>query len=620
MIKKTVFSVIVWLLFIINVNGDTLYNYQNQYDYYIDQYDIEITVNEDNSFDIIETLKVYFNVEKHGIYRKIPLKNNIIREDQSKGFNRAKITDVDVNNKYVINKSDSFYEIKIGDKNKYIKGKVDYVISYKYNIGKDDTSKFDEFYFNIIGDQWDTYINEISFKAHMPKSFNQDKIGFSLGSKGTVGYDDLYYSVEGKTIKGIVLRRLEPNEALTIRLELEEGYFSTAQEFIYWDDIVFSLSVLILFFDLIYIIYQLILKNKHNKIIVPIEFYPPKNCNSTEAGYIYNGDISDKDIMSLLVYLASKGYIEISEKQYTGAFKTTGYRFKKIKDYDGNNKIEKQFMDGLFELTDDVTDTELKKKFYKTVAEIKKELYSKEIKDQIFERKYRNNTLKINVLIILTFILISIIPNYLSIGEPVFISLVFPITAQMVITHTIFNYKNNSANMFLIIFFSIWGGFPWLFLILPGLLMKLELIIVYMSGLLIICFMQYMKKKVKIRTQHSNELYCKLQGLKNFINIAEKEKLEALIMENPSYFYDIIPYAYVFGLTKKWISNFEGISIPPVSWYDGHTSGFNSFMINNYSKVTTINTPTSSSGGGSGGRSGGSSSGGGSGGGGGGSW
>ena len=46
-------------------------------DFVIDSYDVNIVVNEDNSLDIIETIGVYFNEYKHGIYRNIPLKNKI---------------------------------------------------------------------------------------------------------------------------------------------------------------------------------------------------------------------------------------------------------------------------------------------------------------------------------------------------------------------------------------------------------------------------------------------------------------------------------------------------------------------------------------------------------------
>ena len=43
-------------------------------DYFLNSYDINIVVNENNTLNITEKIGVYFNVEKHGIFRKIPLK------------------------------------------------------------------------------------------------------------------------------------------------------------------------------------------------------------------------------------------------------------------------------------------------------------------------------------------------------------------------------------------------------------------------------------------------------------------------------------------------------------------------------------------------------------------
>jgi len=250
------------------------------------------------------------------------------------------------------------------------------------------------------------------------------------------------------------------------------------------------------------------------------------------------------------------------------------------------------------------------------------QVIAEEIKNQIFEKKYKKHSTIINLLTLLILILLSIVPNYFTFGgDSPYVTIIFPVIGQFIIATTLFGIKDKTGKIGLISFFSIWSGVPWLFLILPGLIGRRKIWITYVIGMIVILFIQYIKSKSKVRTQYSNDLYCKLKGFRNFIEIAEKEKLEALIKENPTYFYDIIPYAYVFGLTNKWISNFEGIAVPPASWYNGSSTSFNNFIIKDYSRVmTVINHNPSSSSGSSGGSSGGSSSGGGSGGGGGGSW
>ena len=37
----------------------------------------------------------------------------------------------------------------------------------------------------------------------------------------------------------------------------------------------------------------------------------------------------------------------------------------------------------------------------------------------------------------------------------------------------------------------------------------------------------------------------------------EKDKINELVEENPNYFYDILPYAYVLGVSDKWSKKFE---------------------------------------------------------------
>lgn len=122
-------------------------------DYTIQSYDINMIVNEDNTFEITENIAVYFNVEKHGIYRKIPLRNTVRRIDGTKSNNMAKITDISVSEKYTIGYQDQYKVIKIGNENQELIGPHTYTIKYKYDIGRDPLKDADELYFNLIGDQ-----------------------------------------------------------------------------------------------------------------------------------------------------------------------------------------------------------------------------------------------------------------------------------------------------------------------------------------------------------------------------------------------------------------------------------------------------------------------------------
>ena len=70
-------------------------------------------------------------------------------------------------------------------------------------------------------------------------------------------------------------------------------------------------------------------------------------------------------------------------------------------------------------------------------------------------------------------------------------------------------------------------------------------------------------------TEYGRKMKGRVFGFRRFIQEAELKKLEALIEEEPQYFYGILPYAYVFGLTDTWAEHFEGMKLEAPSWYIG---------------------------------------------------
>ena len=144
------------------------------------------------------------------------------------------------------------------------------------------------------------------------------------------------------------------------------------------------------------------------------------------------------------------------------------------------------------------------------------------------------------------------------------------------------------------------------------------------------------------RTDKYTDLLGRVLGFKDFIRTAELDKLNELVEEDPQYFYHIMPYAYVLGLSNRWIKNFEDMPMQVApTWFRGSRTydSFDYYMMGrmmgdcNASVRNSIVIPSSSSGGGfsggsfggggwsgGGGFSGGGFSGGGAGGGGGGGW
>lgn len=660
-IKKIIFLavVIISLVIIYPLNTYAISDYDlvsltpskndnySSYDYVIDKYDINIIVNENNTFDVTETIDTYFNVPKHGIFRTIPLKNTIKRLDGTTSTNRTQIKNVSVNAENSTSKEEGNYQIKIGSASETLTGEKEYIIKYTYNLGKDHVKDYDELYYNIIGNEWDTVIGNITFSITMPKSFDSSKLGFSAGRVGSTDSSKIKYSVSGNTITGSYNGILWENEALTVRCELPEGYFVGAGLDIN------LLNYIVYLFPIIFLIIAILLWYKFGRddqVIETVEFYPPEGFNSLEVGFLYKGEAVNQDVTSLLIYLANKGYIKIVETEEKSLFsKAKGFKIIKLKDYDGDNVNERLFLNGLFAMrrlntssaensinqnttpTLEVTSADLYDKFYITMSNILLNINNKENKNKILEKSASSKAKFIIFMIIATYCLITI-PPVLEYGESsLLVALLFPGIGFTVMFKMLLDPKlrNSSGNKLsyasVILFFLIWGlgfgGLPWAMMVLPALQQDSIYLIGYFVGIFCVLGMVVCLTYLPKRTSYGNEILGKIKGFKNFLETAEKDQLEAMVAKNPTYFYNILPYTYVLGVSDKWIKKFEVISMQAPTWYDGSdtfdVATFGTFMNSTMSSATSAMSYDSSS---SSSDSGGGSAGGGSGGGGGGSW
>ncbi len=621
---------------IVDVNNDELILNSNtpsedsmyaSYDYVIDNYDVNIVVNSNNTFDITERMTAYFNVPKHGIFRTIPLSNKIVRLDGSTSTNRTQVTNLSVSDEYTTSKESGNYKIQIGSASRTLTGKQTYTIKYTYNLGKDPVSDYDELYYNIIGNEWDTVIGNVTFNITMPKEFDSSKLGFSSGSQGSLDNSKIKYTVNDNTISGSYDGILNEGESLTVRCELPDGYFVDA-------GLVVNCNIYLMFIiPLVALIISFLLWfifGRDNRVVETVEFYPPEGFNSLEVGFLYKGKANSQDVTSLLVYLANKGYIKISEYEEKSLFsKSSGFKITKLKDYDGNNANERKFLRGLFKKSsskNEVTSDDLYDSFYVTTSKILSNINNKENKNKIFEKKASKKSIIIILLILISVITTITIPTleYAGAGE---VAMTLFICAFYIPFYAVGIFAKIP-----LVFRIIWLGFTIFhssvfFSTLPikdAITSEPIYLIGLIAGILCLIGMIIFFKIMPKRTPYGNEILGKIRGFKNFLETAEKDKLESMVFSNPTYFYDILPFTYVLGVSDKWIKKFETINVEAPSWYDSHTAfsvaTFGTFIGSTMTSAQSVMSSSSSSSSSGGGSSGGGSSGGGSGGGGGGSW
>lgn len=607
--RKIIFGIFILILLLGMLNPTKTFAISSKGGYTIQSYDINMVVNENNTFDITETIAVNFTGQnKHGIFRKIPLKNSVTRLDGTESNNRAKISNISVSDPYTASNENGYKVLKIGSSSETVSGRRTYTIKYNYNIGKDPLKDADELYFNLIGDEWDTSIRKVTFTITMPKAFDKSKLGFSSGNKTSTNSSNVDYTVIGNTIKGSLETSLYSGQGLTVRLTLPEGYFVGASSNF---DYIMLLEIGI---SIIFVIVAFCLWNKYGKdeaVVETVEFYPPDGMNSADLGFIYKGHSEQKDIISLLIYLANKGYLRIEEfeEKTLKVIKSKKFKIIKVKEYDGDNEDERTFFNDLFKSKDEVTRSDLYDKFYVTLEKIAKNINRKENQEKIFEKASLGKRIFLIAMIIVVFLFMGGL-SIIKVEDGAAISIVgFILVAPLVLLY-------NKPNTWTIILCSFAYVFVTFFCMATDIFENGIYLVKFIIGsiclVLLIIFLGIIKK----RTVYGTEMLGRIQGFKYFLETAEKPQLEELVMREPEYFYNILPYTYVLGVSNKWMKKFEDIALEAPGWYYGYASfdnhSFNRFMNSTYSSISTaMSTSQSDSSGSGGGFSGGGSGGGG---------
>jgi uncharacterized membrane protein YgcG len=607
----------------------------------IEEYNVDIVVREDNSYSVTEEINVFFTEQRRGIFRNIPT----FSSNSDARIRGIKVKD----HQYTVTSQSNYVEVRIGNPDVYISGSQSYTITYEFIIGDDRIADYDEFYYNLIGTEWDTIVREANFKIEMPKSFDADSLNFTVGYFNAEDNTSVDYHIEGNTIYASTNRELTNYEGVTVALVLPEGYYSDAKpleavlnpyRFGYYA-IAIIFSVLALFFWVRY--------GRDNKLVAPIQFYPPNNMTSAEVGYIINDTVDPRDVTSLIIYWASKGYLKIIEDEeddstafsrLANKFSKKEFTLEKVKELQNPKGFENIMFNDLFDVYGDgkyVKSADLKQTFYTTLNVVTSQIraYFYPTERSIYEK----TSLKLRALVVVmaflsTFAFLSIafgIELYsamlgVAIGAIGTAFILLPVLFFVYYLDT--NKHMRSAKtiikaflMLLVVVPIVFGG-----LSLAGisLLTFSDVVMIAVSSIFMIFISSIMPK----RTPYGDQVLNLILGFRTFLQTAEKDRLERLVDDNPEYFYDTLAFALVLGVSDKWAKKFEDITIEPPNWYVSsamYRTGFNAMMFNqafsssfNTLQTSMASTPPSSRGGGS--SFGGGSAGGGAGGGGGGSW
>ena len=561
-------------------------------DYDVLSYDVHVTVSENNIAEVTETITLDYFQPLHGFYYYLQYKGTAYREIDDEWVSSKyhhNIYNFDVNGyKYSTSREDGYLIAKIGDADKLVSGKQTYVITYRCDMGDNGYDTFDEFYRNIIYWEPGYTIENASFTIDLPKDFDASLVGVTLGEYGYAYTQDVDWQKDGNTISGRATRPVSGGETITVRATFPDDYYVGESDMeALWKTVIWVVSgTCVLLALLLWLIF-----GKDNRIYPTVEFYAPDSMTPAEVGYIIDGCVDNKDVIALLLYWADKGCIKIVEEE-KGKFS-----FVKLSGLpDQAKQFERTMFDKLFKASDTVSVSSLKQTFYTTMESTKTgvtNFFEGSQKRRVFTKASKTARGFMGLLTILPlaaaiFVLIygdsdnwlwalgiSAVVGWVA-TRPVFVvaELLEKWRSTRPVTRTV---KLILYLLLLLIVFAMY------IFVVPAVLVDgdgfafVPLLLMTCGATFIMMLLTVIMRK---RTKQGDIWLGKILGFKNFIDKAEKDRIIRLVEENPSYFYNVLPYAYVLGVTNKWAKKFEGIGVEPPQWYSGYygSSMFNTIL------------------------------------------
>jgi uncharacterized membrane protein YgcG len=339
-----------------------------------DAFASDIEVSSDGSFVVSETISGSFDVERHGIYRAVP-----VRYDTGHWTSKTVSIEVlDVTRDghpepYAAYREGGFLMVKVGSPDVTFAGPFVYGITYEVNRALSYGETEDTLLWNVTGHAWDDPFETVAANVTVDGAA-ADELSAACFT-GPVGSTEQDCSVDrdGATV------RLLSGDFLTASVAIPKGVVSEPSSFVrtwWWlADNAPSFLVLVPVGTAVWALrrWWLYGRDPKSRAVAAVEYGPPEGLSPAEVGTLVDVTFHDRDFAAAVVHLAVRGYVRISDEG-GGDCALTRIR----RDTDGLKPFEAALMEELF-LEGDEVRTESQKKRFKKARDKAAELVHEEM-------------------------------------------------------------------------------------------------------------------------------------------------------------------------------------------------------------------------------------------------
>ncbi len=608
----------------------------------ITSFDSRVTIEQSGVVTVIETIAVVAEGKeiKRGIYRDFPTEYT----DRSGHLVRVGFTPLRVERDgrpepFFLKEMGNGVRIYMGEENVFlVPGPYTYTLTYQTSRQIGFFAGYDELYWNVTGNDWSFPIERVTATVVLPEETPILQHALYTGRQGSRATDGEVAGQAGNTISFRTTVPLQPREGLTVAVAWPKGVVvepdtATRTLFLIRDNLAVFVAISGL---LVLLVYYLIVWNRVGRdpepgTIIPL-FEPPPGLSPAAARFVIEMGFDHKGFAAALVNMAVKKYLVIAEKK--GVF--TLHRSSSGQEAD-LSRGEKKSAEKLFASHDQL---ELKQANHAVIQGAISAL-DKSLREDFEALHFRRNRIYLVpgvgiTLIILLVLIVSAREREVAGFMGVWLS-IWTVGCYTMGTRIAHAWKSAAVygsgilvkgSALVTTFFALPFFAGWIFgIVLLGSVTSYTSVTALLSVIVVNLIFYYL---LKAPTIHGRAVMDRLDGLKLYLAVAEKDRLNLLNPpeKTPELFEKFLPWALALDVEQQWSEQFSELlaragtdgSYSP-SWYIGGTSFTAGAMASSLgsSLAATISSSASAPGSSSG-SGGGGSSGGGGGGGGGGGW
>ena len=565
---------------------------------YLSGYEITYDIKSDRTIAVTEDITVYF-FGNSGFIRDIPVNGG----EKVKNVKVKELVGTAEHSVYydVFVDDGNFISIDIGDSQfKYNETRT-YRITYDYCLTKAQEGK-NALALTPVGAGWGCDIENVKVTLILPDGYINDSVKCFIPIDKDQRID---VSVEattenGKTVittnetinlkdrsvgYGDEVQRI--NECLRFDLEFEEGALTT-----YFDFTPYIVVIVAALLAIIALAVKFLVFNKRH--VVPIlNFEAPDKMDPLLMGKLIDTKVDPEDITSMIFYWADKGYVKINLDNQNDP---TIIRIVQHLP-EGTSAYEATLYNEMFNGQDFVTTSSLKLKFYKTVDRVIKMV------DGQTKGLYESKSVGVAAMfLIFTAIMLVVAPLVIAFTQISYTFLVFMQAGALIplfVTYGLcYVIKVGSLKLTKGKKVGMWVGCAALcafmtllycILVPSSIIGILPKIIISVLSCLTVIFASLSIS----RTKQYNERLNEIVGFKNFITLTEKDRLEKMLEQDPQFYYHVLPYAQVLGVSDKWEEKFKDITVQPPQWATSSSHTVFNFILLNRMMRNSMNSMTS---------------------------